>query len=80
MRLGLCLATMLTASSLAGAEAPLTIDQLLAQGCGDRQLRERLRQLHVAAPVPPCGHERARPVAYDVTRSPRTIVNCYELK
>ena len=32
MRLGLCLATMLTASSLAGAEAPLTIDQLLAQG------------------------------------------------
>ena len=32
MRLGLCLATMLTASSLAAAEAPLTIDQLLAQG------------------------------------------------
>jgi hypothetical protein len=32
MRLGLYLATMLAASSLAAAETPLTIDQLLAQG------------------------------------------------
>ena len=32
MRSGLCLATMLAASSVAAAEAPLTIDQLLAQG------------------------------------------------
>jgi hypothetical protein len=32
MRSGLFLATMLAASSLAAAEAPLTIDQLLAQG------------------------------------------------
>jgi hypothetical protein len=32
MRLGLYLATMLAASSLAEAETPLTIDQLLAQG------------------------------------------------
>ena len=32
MRSGLFLATMLAASSLAAAETPLTIDQLLAQG------------------------------------------------
>ena len=32
MRAGLFLATMLAASSLAAAETPLTIDQLLAQG------------------------------------------------
>ena len=32
MRSGLYLATMLAASSLAAAETPLTIDQLLAQG------------------------------------------------
>ena len=32
MRSGLFLATMQAASSLAAAEAPLTIDQLLAQG------------------------------------------------
>ena len=32
MRYGLCLTTMLAASSLAAAEAPLTIDQLLEQG------------------------------------------------
>ena len=32
MRSGLFLATMLAASSLAAAEMPLTIDQLLAQG------------------------------------------------
>ena len=32
MRSGLFLATMLAASSLAVAETPLTIDQLLAQG------------------------------------------------
>jgi hypothetical protein len=32
MRLGLYLATMLAASSLAAAETPLTIDKLLEQG------------------------------------------------
>jgi hypothetical protein len=32
MRLGLYLATMLAASSLAAAETPLTIEQLLTQG------------------------------------------------
>ena len=82
MRLALCLAAMLTASSLAAAEAPLTIDQLLAQGWeiagyasgyDNRTSLLLFRHAGVNALVQ-CG------VAYDVTRSPRTIVNCYELK
>jgi hypothetical protein len=73
---------MLTASSLAGAEAPLTIDQLLAQGWeiagyasgyDNRTSLLLFRHAGMNALVQ-CG------VAYDVTRSPRTIVNCYELK
>ena len=81
-RLGLCLATMLTASSLAAAEAPLTIGQLLAQGWeiagyasgyDNRTSLLLFRHAGINALVQ-CG------VAYDVTRSPRTIVNCYELK
>ena len=82
MRSGLCLAMMLAASSLAAAEAPLTIDQLLAQGWeiagyasgyDNRTSLILFRHPGVNALVQ-CG------VLYDVTRNPRTIVNCYELR
>ena len=67
-------------SSLAVAEVPLTIDQLLAQGW-ERSPATRaattiavlFRHAGMNALVQ-CG------VAYDVTRYPRTIVNCFELK
>jgi hypothetical protein len=82
MRLILCLATMLAASGLADAEAPLTIEQLLAQGWeiagyasgyDNRTSLMLFRHQGVNALVQ-CG------VLYDVTRNPRTIANCYELK
>jgi hypothetical protein len=82
MRSGLCLAAMLAASSLAAAETPLTIGQLLAQGWeiagyasgyDNRTSLMLFRHQGVNALVQ-CG------VLYDVTRDPRTIVNCYELK
>jgi hypothetical protein len=83
MRYGLCLATMLAASSLAAAEAPpLTVEQLLAQGWeiagyasgyDNRTSLILFRHPGVNALVQ-CG------VLYDVTRNPRTILNCYELK
>ena len=82
MRYGLCLAMMLAASSLAAAEAPLTIGQLLAQGWeiagyasgyDNRTSLMLFRHPGVNALVQ-CG------VLYDVTRNPCTIVNCYELK
>jgi hypothetical protein len=83
MRSGLCLATMLTASGVAAAEAPpLTVEQLLAQGWeiggypsgyDNRTSLMLFRHPGVNALVQ-CG------VLYDVTRNPRTIVNCYELK
>jgi hypothetical protein len=82
MRSGLCLATMLAASSLAAAEAPLTVDQLLAQGWeiagyasgyDNRTSLILFRHPGVNALVQ-CG------VLYDVTRNPRTIINCYEVK
>ena len=82
MRYGLCLTTMLAASILAAAEAPLTIDQLLEQGWeiagyasgyDNRTSLILFRHPGVNALVQ-CG------VLYDVTRNPRTILNCYELK
>ena len=83
MRSGLFLATMLAASILAAAEAPpLTIDQLLAQGWeiagyasgyDNRTSLILFRHAGVNALVQ-CS------VLYDVTRNPRTIINCYELK
>jgi hypothetical protein len=83
MRFGLCLAMMLAASSVAAAEAPpLTVNQLLAQGWeiagyasgyDNRTSLILFRHSGVNALVQ-CG------VLYDVTRSPRTILNCYELK
>jgi hypothetical protein len=83
MRSGLCLAMMLTASGVAAAEAPpLTIDQLLAQGweiagyaSGDDNRTSLMLFRHPGVnALVQCG------VLYDVTRNPRTIVNCYELK
>jgi hypothetical protein len=83
MRSCLFLALVLAASGLAAAaETPLTIDQLLAQGWeiagyasgyDNRTSLILFRHPGVNALVQ-CG------VLYDVTRSPRTIVNCYELK
>jgi hypothetical protein len=82
MRSGLCLAAMLAASSLAAAETPLTISQLLAQGWEiagyasgyDNRTSLMLFRHQSVNTLVQCG------VLYDVTRNPRTIVNCYELK
>ena len=82
MRSILCLATMLAASGLAAAGAPLTIDQLLAQGWEiagyasgyDNRTSLMLFRHQGMNALVQCG------VLYDVTRNPRTIINCYELK
>jgi hypothetical protein len=83
MRSGLCLAMVLVAFSSAAAQpAPLSIDKLLAQGWeiagyasgyDNRTSLILFRHPGMNALVQ-CG------VLYDVTRNPRTIVNCYELK
>jgi hypothetical protein len=82
MRSGLCFAMTLAASSVAAAEAPLTVSELLAQGWeiagyasgyDNRTSLILFRHPGVNALVQ-CG------VLYDVTRNPRTILNCYELK
>jgi hypothetical protein len=73
---------MLAASSLVAAEAPLTVDQLLAQGWEiagyasgyDNRTSLILFRHQDMNTLVQCG------VLYDVTRSPRTIINCYELK
>jgi len=82
MRSGLFLATVLAASSLAAAEAPLTIEQLLAQGWeiagyasgyDNRTSLILFRHAGTNALVQ-CG------ILFDVTRNPHTIINCYELR
>ena len=82
MRSGLVIAAMLAASGLAAAEAPLTIAQLLAQGWEiagyasgyDNRTSLMLFRHQGMNALVQCG------VLYDVTRNPRTIANCYELK
>jgi hypothetical protein len=82
MRSGLVIAAMLAASGLAAAEAPLTIAQLLAQGWEiagyasgyDNRTSLMLFRHQGMNALVQCG------VLYDVTRNPRTIINCYELK
>jgi hypothetical protein len=83
MRSGLGLAAMLASSGLAAAdETPLTIGQLLAQGWEiagyasgyDNRTSLILFRHQGTNALVQCG------VLYDVTRNPRTIVNCYELK
>jgi hypothetical protein len=82
MRSGVYLATMLAASSLAAAETPLTISQLLAQGWeiagyasgyDNRTSLILFRHPGVNALV-------QWGILFDVTRVPRTVVNCYELR
>jgi hypothetical protein len=82
MRSSLCLATILAATGVASAETPQTISQLLSQGWeiagyasgyDNRTSLMLFRHPGVNALVQ-CG------ILYDVTRNPRTIVNCYELK
>jgi hypothetical protein len=82
MRSGLFLAMMLAASTLAAAQTPLTIDQLLAQGWeiagyasgyDNRTSLILFRHPGVNALVQ-CG------ILHDVTRTQRTVVNCYELR
>jgi hypothetical protein len=82
MRSGRVIAAMLAASGLAAAGAPLTIDQLLAQGWEiagyasgyDNRTSLMLFRHQGMNALVQCG------VLYDVTRNPRTIINCYELK
>jgi hypothetical protein len=82
MRSGLCLAMMLAVCSVAAADAPLTIGQLLEQGWEiagyasgyDNRTSIMLFRHPGMNTLVQCG------VFYDVTRNPRTIVNCYELK
>ena len=73
---------MLAASTLAAAEAPLTVDQLLAQGweiagyaSGYDNRTSLILFRHQGMNTLVQGG-----VLYDVTRNPRTIVNCYELR
>jgi hypothetical protein len=69
-------------SSLAAAETPLTIEQLLAQGWEiagyasgyDNRTSLILFRHSGENKLVQCG------ILYDVTRTPRTVVNCYELR
>ena len=78
MRSILCLATMLAASGLAAAEAPLTIDQLLAQGweiAGYASGHRRTSSCCSAIRNPSSSAASLRR-----NRNLRTIINCYELR
>jgi hypothetical protein len=79
---GFYLATMLAASSLAATETPKTIEQLLAQGWeiagyasgyDNRTSLILFRHAGVNTLIQ-CG------ILFDVTRNPRTVINCYELR
>ena len=84
MRSGVFFAAMLAASSVSAEEppSPLTIGQLLGQGWeiagyasgyDNRSSLILFRKSGINALVQ-CS------ALYDVTRSPRTVVNCYELR
>jgi len=83
MRSGLFFATtLMTSSVLAAEQPPLTLDQLLAQGWeiagyasgyDNRTSLILFRKPGVNALIQ-CS------ALYDVSRNPRTVVNCYELK
>jgi hypothetical protein len=82
MRSGVLFAAMLAASSAAADEPPLTIGGLLgngweiagyASGYDNRTSLILFRKPGINALVQ-CS------ALYDVTRSPRTVVNCYELR
>ena len=82
MRVALGIVMTFAASVVAAAEAPLTIEQLLAQGWEiagyasgyDNRTSLILFRHKDMNTLVQCG------VLYDVTRNPRTIVNCYELR
>ena len=82
MRSGLFLAMMLASSSLAAAQTPQTIEQLLAQGWEiagyasgyDNRTSLILFRHPGVNTLIQCG------ILFDVTRNPRTVVNCYELR
>ncbi len=82
MRLGLYLATMLAASSLAASGTPLPINKPLEQGWEiagyasgyDNRTSLILFRHSGVNMLVQCG------ILYDVTRTPRTVVNCYELR
>jgi hypothetical protein len=74
--------TLFLASRIAAAETPLSVERLLADGweiaghasgCDNRTSLILLRHAGTNALV------QCR-VLYDVTRNPRTIINCYELR
>jgi len=73
---------MLAAFSLAAAEIPLTIDQLLAQGWEiagyasgyDNRASLILFRHPGVNTLVQCG------ILYEQTRAHRTVVNCYELR
>ena len=82
MRFALGLAAILPACAATAAEVPLTIDGLIANGWeiagyasgyDNRTSLILFRHPGVNALVQ-CG------VLFDVTRNPRTLVNCYELR
>ena len=82
MRLILSFVMIFLASGLAAAEPPLSVERLLAEGWeiagyasgyDNRTSLILFRHAGTNALVQ-CG------VLYDVTRNPRTIVNCYELR
>ena len=82
MRVALGIVMTFAASVVAAAEAPLTIEQLLAQGWEiagyasgyDNRTSLILFRHKDMNTLVQCG------VLYDVTRNPRTIVNCYVLR
>jgi hypothetical protein len=82
MRISLSFAMIFLASRIAAAEPPLSIERLLsegweiagyASGYDNRTSPILFRHAGTNALVQ-CG------ILYDVTRNPRTIVNCYELQ
>ena len=82
MRVSLSIAMIFLTSSIGAAEPPLSIERLLAEGWeiagyasgyDNRTSLILFRHAGTNALVQ-CG------VLYDVTRNPRTIINCYELR
>jgi hypothetical protein len=79
---GIMATPLLAAFSLAAAETPLTIEQLLAQGWEiagyasgyDNRTSLILFRHPGENRLVQCG------ILYDLTRNPRTVVNCYELR
>ena len=82
MRIALTFATILAAAQVAAAEPPLTIDKLLADGWEiagyasgyDNRTSLILFRHKDRNDLVQCG------ILFDVTRNPRTIINCYELR